>query len=138
MQTYNASADSVLALADPLTANNDEPMQTVEASEQDPANGSEKKKKKKKKREGADKEDTFVATDITEQPVTEDTGKKEKKEKKKKKKQLDENAELQSVKENIEAEGKKKKKRKHSEPDEVETESLSIKKEKKKKRKSND
>lgn len=131
-KTYNASADSVLALADALTAKNNEPMQTVEASEQDPVNDNEKKKKKKKKRQ---EEDTVVANDVTEQHVTEDTGKKEKK---KKKRQLDENAELHSGEVNVEAEGKKKKKRKHSEPDEVETESPSKKKEKRKKRKSSD
>lgn len=131
-KTYNASADSVLALADALTAKNNEPMQTVEASEQDPVNDNEKKKKKKKKRQ---EEDTVVANDVTEQHVTEDTGKKEKK---KKKRQLDENAELHSGEVNVEAEGKKKKKRKHSEPDEVETESPCKKKEKRKKRKSSD
>lgn len=111
LQTYNASADSVLGRIE-AEAEKDEEMAAAPTEEV-------KKDKKKKKKAVAD-----------EKAAEEDVGKK--KDKKKKKHAAEEAVEVQNEEENVD---KKKKKRKHVEVDEAEPEAEKSNKKKDKKKK---
>ncbi|XP_047961335.1 probable nucleolar protein 5-2 [Salvia hispanica] len=122
-KTYNPAADSVLALTESLSKDNDEEEAEPEVVEE------EQKKKKKKKR--AEPEDATPGA-VDDAEVETEPAKKEKKKKRKQTEGADEDGDADV------SEKKKKKKRKHAETEDGGDETSAKKKDKKKKKKSLD